>query len=117
VSDLVLEAKGAADSAGTQRLRAVTRLAADIYALALLPEVGPGVVSIEVAATRSDGRKEVLLFAKDIPLEWPTPYVFKEPVLLRAGTELSVVAHYAATERTVPAAIRLTVSRYSRTTR
>ncbi len=30
----------------------------------------------------------MLLFAKDIPSEWPTPYLYREPVFLPRGTEL-----------------------------
>ncbi len=100
VSSLVLEGKS-----DSQKLRAESRLAADAYALALRPEIGAGVKSVEVSARKPDGGTEILLFAKDIPLDWPTPYVFKEPVLLRRGTVLSVTAYSAQ-----PGRIRLTVT-------
>jgi hypothetical protein len=99
-SDLVLDAKTPA----ANRFRAETRLTVDIHAVALRVEVAPGVKSIEVSARRADGGTDVLLFAKDIPLDWPTPYIFKEPVLLRRGTVLSVTSHDGA--------VKLTVSRY-----
>jgi hypothetical protein len=67
-----------------------TRLDADTYVVALRPEIQPGVKSIEVSARRPDGGTEVLLFAKDIPVDWPTPYILKEPVRLPRGTVLSV---------------------------
>ena len=101
VTSLVLNATaaaptGAAQSAGVSRkLEAATRLEEDLNILALLPEIRPGVRSIEVAAKAPGGGKQVLLFAKDIPLEWPTPYVFRKPVSLVKGTELSVIEHYA----------------------
>jgi len=76
VSDVVLESK--------------TRLAADTYVVALKPEIQPGIKSIEVSARRPDGSTEVLLFAKDIPSDWPTPYILKQPVRLPRGTVLSV---------------------------
>jgi hypothetical protein len=76
VSDIVLEPK--------------TRLDADTYVVALLPEIHAGVKSIEVSARKPDGGTEVLLFAKDIPVDWPTPYILKEPVRLPRGTVLSV---------------------------
>ena len=41
-----------------------------------------------------DGTRQVLLFAKNIPLQWPTPYVFSSPVALAKGTELSVIEHF-----------------------
>jgi hypothetical protein len=78
-----------------------TRLAADTYVAALKPEIQPGVKSIEVSARRPDGSTAVLLFAKDIPIDWPTPYILKEPVMLPRGTVL-----------VVNGAVRLTVSTY-----
>ena len=111
VSDLVLEAEGRAPGAGaSQRLRAETKIAADTYALALRPEMASGVTSIEVSARRPDGGTDILLFAKDIPADWPTPYIFAEPVLLPRGTVLSVTAY--STGGPQPATLRLTVSRY-----
>jgi hypothetical protein len=87
VTDLVVEAK--------------TRLAADTYVIALRPEIRAGGKSIEVSARKPDGGTEILLFAKDIPVDWPTPYIIKAPVLLPRGSMLSV----AGTSR-------LTVSTY-----
>jgi hypothetical protein len=87
ISDVVLEAK--------------TRLVADTYVVALKPEIPPGAKSIEVSARRPDGTTEVLLFAKDIPIDWPTPYILKEPVALPRGTVL-----------TVTGGVRVTVSTY-----
>jgi hypothetical protein len=106
VSDLVLEAKGPAQAgAPQQRLRASAKLAADTYALALRPELQTGMKSIEVSARKPDGGTEVLLFAKDLRLDWPTPYIFKDPVALPRGTELSVTAYGASA-----GGLRLTVS-------
>jgi hypothetical protein len=76
ISDVVLENK--------------IRLDADTYVVALMPEIQAGVKSIEVAARKPDGGTEVLLFARDISSEWPTPYIVKAPVLLPRGTVLSV---------------------------
>ena len=87
VSDIVLEGK--------------TRLAADTNVVALLPAMNAAVKSIEVSARRPDGGTEVLLFAKDIPADWPTPYILKEPVRLPRGTVLSVSG-----------GVRVTVSAY-----
>lgn len=89
VADLVLEANG------MQRLRASTKLTADTDALALRVESQPGVQSIEVSARKPDGTTEVMLFDKNVRADWPTPYIFKDPVPLPRGTELSVVAYYA----------------------
>lgn len=112
VSDLILESKGAAQGdGGLQKVRATTRLTANTYAVALRPQVGPGVQSIEVSARKPDGTTEVMLFVKNIRLDWPTPYVFKEPVLLTKGSELAVTAYYAAG---VSQGVRLTVSTYAK---
>jgi hypothetical protein len=65
-------------------------LAADTYIVALRPQMQAGVKAIEVSARKPDGSTEVLLFAKDIPVDWPTPYILKDPVRLPTGTVLSV---------------------------
>jgi len=101
-SDLMLEAKN--NAAESARFRTETRLAMDTNVLALRAEIPNGVKSIEVSARKPDGGTEVLLFAKDISPDWPTPYIFREPVLLRRGTVLSVTAYGGA--------VKLTVSRY-----
>jgi len=116
VSDLVLEAKGEVPPAAeAHKFRAATRLPADTYALALRPEILPGVKSVEVSARNLDGGTEVLLFAKDFQMDWPTPYVFKEPVVLPRGAELSVTAYYSNAGAAAQAGgIRLTVSEYQK---
>ncbi|HEY6458452.1 MAG TPA: copper-binding protein [Steroidobacteraceae bacterium] len=89
------------------------KLDADLNLMALQPQLAPGVQSIEVAATMPDGAKQVLLFARDIPLQWPTPYIFSAPVALAKGTELSVVEHYSG-DALIPAhASSVTFSAYA----
>jgi hypothetical protein len=114
VSDLVLEVKGDVLAGSTaQRFRAQARLAANTSLMALYPQISAGAQSIEVAARRPDGGTEVLLFARDLELDWPTPYVFKDPVRLTAGTVLSVTTYYRNSSASPqPGGIRLTVSRY-----
>jgi hypothetical protein len=109
VSDLLLDAKSDGPAGEVQKLRAEVRIAADTYAWALRPEIPSGVKSIEVSARSPNGGTEVLLFAKDFPADWPTPYVFTTPVLLRRGTTLSVTAYAGPPQ---PGKLRLTVSRY-----
>jgi hypothetical protein len=86
VSDVVVNATGG------KRLQGETTLTADTTLLALRPDVGPGISSVEVSARGADGSAEVLLFARDFS-RWLTPYVFAEPVLLRRGTKLVVTAY------------------------
>ena len=80
----------AADSISDVTVDDKTCLAADTYVVALRPQMQAGVKSIEVSARKPDGSTEILLFAKDIPADWPTPYILKEPVLLPRGAVLSV---------------------------
>ena len=89
ISDVVLLAK----TSSSQKFHAESRLAADSYVVGLLPEMLTPAKSIEVSARKPDGTTEVLLFAKDIPIDWPTPYIFKDPVALPRGTVLSVTAY------------------------
>jgi len=42
---------------------------------------------------RPDGSRDVLLWVKDADQLWPTPYVFKKPVPLPAGSVLQAVAY------------------------
>ena len=74
-SDLVLDAVGRRFRAGAARskFRAEVRLPADTRALALRPDVQPGVKSIEVAARKPDGGTEVLLFAETSRSTGPHP--------------------------------------------
>jgi hypothetical protein len=109
-TDLMLQARTAFTAGAATKLRAETRLAADSTALALWPETAPGLTSVEVTARTADGGTEVLLFAKDPPADWPTPYVFAKPVNMRRGTTLSVTAHYA--KAPPPGGLRLVVKRY-----
>ena len=86
------------------------RLPADTYAWALQPQFDAGATSIEVTARRPDGGTDILLFARNLSTEWPTPYILKEPRLLRRGTELSVVAREGSAAASRP--VRVTLSRY-----
>ncbi len=106
-TDVVLTASGEIP-AGTNahRLHAETRLSADARILALWPTLPDGLESIEVSATLPNGAVEILLVALDVPLEWPTPYLFKTPVDLPAGSQLSLTA-YTSNNTAVPAEQRV----------
>ena len=101
-ADLTIEAR----TDRPARVRGQATVPSDTYAVALWPDVPPGLTAVEVSARSRSGATEVLLFAKDPPAEWPTPYVFKKPVLLRAGTTLAVTGSFA--DRTaVPLRVRV----------
>src|SRR5262249_23489907 len=112
VWDLILDTKPEGTAGKAQRFRTQLRLPADVHALALRPEIPPGMTSIEVLARRPDGGTDVLLFAKDFATDWPTPYLFKEPVLLRKGTDVMVTAYTNPVASPQPGVVRITVSRY-----
>jgi len=68
--------------------------AADARALvSMRPELPAGTRSLEIKLMRPDGSREVLLWMKDAHQVWPTPYVFKKPVTLPAGSVLQAVAY------------------------
>jgi hypothetical protein len=94
-----------------RRWRAEQRISADRYASALRPELSAGTRSIEVSARTPEGGTEVLLFARDFDASWPTPYIFKEPVLLRRGSVVMVTAYSEDAKSTSP--VRLTISGYA----
>ncbi len=92
---------------------ATKKLDADLNLMAFQPRLVPGLQSIEVAARNPDGSRQVLLFAQDIALQWPTPYVLSTPVALTKGTELSVIEHYANNAPSPPRATAVTFSAYA----
>ena len=118
-SDLVLQASGEVPANATaQKFRAATTLPADTYAVALRPELLPGAQAVEVAARRPDGGTQMLLLLKDILQDWPTPYIFKEPMLLLKGTEIVVTSYYVnPNDKPQPGGMKVTVARYEKNER
>jgi hypothetical protein len=113
-TELALEARGDLPGFATgRRLHAEARMDGEIRVLSLLPQLDPGAKSIEVSVRRPDGGTDVLLFAKDFPLEWPTPFVMSEPVVVPAGSVIRATAYFANPSETPRAvAFRVTVSGY-----
>jgi Cu/Ag efflux protein CusF len=109
VSHLVIEAK--ATAAASRKLSATAKLDTDTNILALQPALRAGVQSIEVSAKPPGGMTQVLLFARDIPLDWPTPYLYRNPISLPNGTELSVIEHFSG-ESAAPSAMPVSFSIY-----
>lgn len=101
LSDWTL-APGAAPHDGRFRTEApVTR---DTHLVALRLEPPSGATSVEVSERRPDGETRVLLFAKDFSADWPSPFVFKQPVLVHRGSVLTLTSYGAP--------VKLTASRY-----
>ena len=98
VADLTLatDAGGSSTPKGT-RFEAFTTLKQDVSLLAVRPLLPPDATSLELIAQQPDGRVTVLLFVRHMLPEWPTPYIYKRPKALSAGTRLSMVS-YAGTQ-------------------
>lgn len=113
VSDIVLDAKAVAAGGGPAgRLRGTLKLTAETHIVALRTESAANLKSIEVSARKPDGGAEVLLYAKDFQPDWPTPYIYKDPVVLPGGAELTVTAYLANPGGGQAAAFRLTASAF-----
>ncbi len=105
-TDLVL---GGRRDAPSGPWHAEAALTSDTRLLAVRPDLPAGVTSLEVKARRPDGGTDVLLFAKDFSPRWPTPFIFAEPVLVRRGSVLAVIAHGGEVSR--PADLRVSITR------
>ena len=55
---------------------------------AVYPEVGPGTSSLELTAVLPDGSVRPLLWLRDLRLDWPSSYVYLDPVPLPRGSRL-----------------------------
>lgn len=104
--DLVLNATN--DASGV--LRATVSVTSDTHVWALRPAIDGAVASLEVSARRADGGTDILLYARDVSTAWPTPYILKQPVLVRRGTQISFVARMQ--EAATGKAVRMVVARY-----
>jgi hypothetical protein len=78
--------------------------------VSMRPELPEGTRSLEIKLMRPDGSRNVLLWVKDARQLWPTPYVFRKPVPLSAGSVLQAVA-YADAAQTAP--MTLTLNHYA----
>jgi hypothetical protein len=54
--------------------------------------------SIELRARRPDGWTEPLLWIRDFRQDWQTPYVFRRPVALPAGSLIQAAAYFDSSE-------------------
>ncbi len=84
-----------------EKIRTETVLKAATTASALWPRLGAGAKSVEVTAIKPDGVVEPLLWLKNYRPDWPSAYVFREPITLPAGTRVIVTAYYDNSTGTV----------------
>lgn len=75
------------------RYRAEISLPRDTHIVALRLDPPSAAKSVEVSERRTDGQTRELLFAKDFSSDWPSPFIFKEPVLIRRGSVLTVTSY------------------------
>jgi len=75
------------------RVRATSTIARDTTLLAVVPTLPPSATSLEVAVRPPGGPMEVVLLVRGVAHEWPTPYIYREPIPLPAGTELSMASY------------------------
>jgi hypothetical protein len=104
--DLVLSTTN--DASGV--LRATAPVTSDTHVWALKPATDGAVASLEVSARRADGGTDILLYTRDAPAEWPTPYILKQPLLVRRGSQISLVARMKEGVSGKP--VRMIVARY-----
>lgn len=76
------------------RVTADLRLSSDRALVSMRPEMQQGGRSLELRLVRPDGSREVLLWVKNFRQDWQTPYVFRQPVALPAGSLLQATAYF-----------------------
>ena len=112
---LVIDAAPAAADAksapGSTKFGGSVRLASETTLLAINPEVTASTRSFSLSARQPNGAVRVLLLVRDALPEWPTPYVFTDPVRLPRGTELILVQQLASGDGAgAPDRVRMTLS-------
>jgi hypothetical protein len=64
---------------------------------ALRPQLPDSARSLEVTAIRPDGSRDAVLRVRRVRFDWQSPFVFREPVSLPAGSALEATVHYEET--------------------
>jgi hypothetical protein len=77
-----------------QRIRVESAITAASNASAVWPTLGAGARSLEITVIRPDGSIEPLLWLKNYRADWPSAYIFRDPVALSSGTRVVLTAYY-----------------------
>jgi hypothetical protein len=107
----------AARAAGTATLRSESRVWAIVPRIPAAPAAGthdlmePSSDSLEVTARKPDGTVAVLLWVPRYRYDWPAPYVLKDPMMLPAGTTVSVTFSGARAAAGAPPGVTLATYR------
>jgi hypothetical protein len=80
------------------RVVAELKLADARSLVSIRPEMRPGARSLEIKLFRPDGSSDVLLWIKQVRQDWQTPFVFKKPLTLPAGSRLQAIAYFDAAD-------------------
>ncbi len=104
--------RATAESSNRMHLRGRLMLPRATTLFALRPEMQAGGTSYEVTALMPDGSREILLRVKRFRVEWQTPFVFREPVSLPAGSVLETTAEYDSGAAPAAPSFSLTITRY-----
>ena len=94
VSDVVLKPDVARDRDASGRVWTELPLAADRRLIGVRVEMSPGGRSIELRARRPDGWTEPLLWIRNFSQAWQSPYVFRKPVALPAGSVIQAASYF-----------------------
>lgn len=99
------------------RVTAELRIPASRALVSIRPEMQRGGRSLELKLVRPDGSREVLLWVKNFRQDWQTPYVFRQPVTLPAGSLLQATAYFDVAPASAIAPFTVTLNHYPTTTR
>jgi heavy metal-binding protein len=102
-----------APSKPESRLRGRIAFPVSTTLFALRPQLPESARSFEVTAIRPDGSREVLLRVRRVRFEWQSPFVFREPISLPAGSALEATAYYdEAAIGTPNSSFTMTITRF-----
>jgi hypothetical protein len=90
-----------AAGASATRTRGEVVLDATTAIQAVWPQLGAGARSLELTAHLPDGNVRPLMWLRDYRTDWPSPYVYTDPVALPRGTRLVMTAYVANPGETV----------------
>ncbi|MBI3050489.1 MAG: hypothetical protein HYY76_19515 [Acidobacteria bacterium] len=79
---------------------------------ALRPEMQQGGRTYEVTALLPDGSREVLLRVQRFRFDWQTPFIFRQPVSLPAGSVLEATAEYEESAAPASRTFAVTITQY-----
>ena len=100
------------------RVAAELTIPASRALVSIRPVMQQGARSLELKLVRPDGSREVLLWVKNFRQDWQTPYVFRQPVALPAGSLIQATAYFdVAPGASASAPFTVALNHYPTTTR